>query len=73
MPRVKLSPNYADMILRDRLRKIPQKRLADIWGVSQPRVSQKLREMDLSLDEFRAVIKEAGLSDEFIVKIVKGG
>ena len=72
MPRVRLDPEYWRTYGRDYLRKnTTQKRLATALNKSQPAVCRKLETMNFSLEEFREVIKDTGMSDEAVLRIMK--
>ena len=77
MPRTKLDPDYWREYGRDYIRKkasekeVSQKQIAGSIGETQPSVSKKLKTMNFTIEEFRAVIKDTGMSDEVILRIMK--
>lgn len=73
MPRTKLDPdhwvNYGRFVISEQ---ITQQALGKCLGISQQAVSQKLRTMNFTLPEFRKIVKELGMDDETILKMLGG-
>ncbi len=74
MPRTKLDPDYWILYGRDYLRRhTTQTEIAGILGISQQAVSKRVATMNFTIAEFRKIVKETGMAEETIMKIIGGG
>lgn len=78
MPRIKqnkleyMKTDFIKMISGEmKAKKIKQKRLAELLGISQPQMSIKLKECNLKYSEILIIFHEIGLSDSDILKALK--
>ncbi len=74
MPRSKLDPCYWQIYGRDYISKrATQKSVGKLLGMSQQAVSNRMDEMNFTIAQFRIITKAIEMSDEAILKIIKGG
>lgn len=74
MPRVRLDPDYWKLYGRDYIKaRATQKRIADRLGISQQAVSKKMKTLDFTIEQFREIVNEIGMSDHAILTMMKGG